>query len=143
VLRATHAQWEGRGKGWSGWLLVVGVWLAATWTGVHRNDVRWFGIKLFDSTYIFVAAVAIGSLLVGLAFRRTRNRRRFLRATVCFVASAAVSFSGGIGDRFGGFWASPDGWIQGHAVWHVGGALALLAAYEALATCGDDRSLLP
>jgi hypothetical protein len=56
--------------------------------------------------------------------------------------TAPIAFAGGQGDRFGGFLANPDGFLQGHAVWHTLGAVAILAAYEVFATTGFDRSTL-
>ncbi len=126
----------------AGWALVVGAWLAAIYTGVHRNDVRIYGLKVFDSTYVFITAVAIGCLLAVIAFFRTQDRRRYLQAMIVFVISTTISFSGGIGDRFGGFWANPNFIIQGHAVWHTFGAISLLAVYEAFSAAGFDHSLL-
>lgn len=125
-----------------GWALVAGAWLAAIYTGVHRNDVRIYGLKVFDSTYVFVTAVAIGCLLAVVAFFRTQDRRRYLKAMIIFAISTTISFSGGIGDRFGGFWANPNFIIQGHAVWHAFGAISLLAVYEAFSAAGSDDSLL-
>jgi hypothetical protein len=107
------------------WTMTVGAWLAAIYTGVHRNDVRVYGIKLFDSTYVFVAAVALGSLLAVLAWRRAANRATYLRAMAVFAGATPISFAGGIGDRFGGF-----------------GAVSLLAVYEAFSAAGYDRSTM-
>lgn len=126
----------------TGWGLVMGAWFAAIYTGIHRNDVRIYGLKVFDSTYVFVASVAIGCLLALVAFFRARDRRRYLAAMLVFFLSTTVSFSGGIGDRFGGFWANPDFIIQGHAVWHTFGAISLLAIYEAFSAAGFDHSVL-
>ncbi len=124
------------------WMLVVATWLAAIYTGIHRNDVRVAGFKLFDSTYVFVAAVAVGCVLMLLAARRATNRRALGRALGFFATTAAISFTGGLGDRFGSFWANPDGWVQGHAVWHTFGAIALLGAYEAFVRVEFDRSVI-
>ena len=129
-------------QGLPAWLAALAVWFAAIYTGVHRNDVRWLGLKVFDSTYVFVVAVAVGSLLAVLAYRRAANRRRCGWALASLAAAAAISFTGGIGDRFHGFWAAPNAFIQGHAVWHTFGAVALVAAYEAYAAAGFDRSTL-
>ncbi|HEY8993309.1 MAG TPA: ceramidase domain-containing protein [Lacunisphaera sp.] len=123
-------------------ILTIGVWLAAIYTGVHRNDIRVFGLKLFDSTYVFVAAVALGCLFAILAYKRANNRSGYLRAMAVFALSASISFAGGIGDRFGGFCAAPESIIQGHAVWHTFGAVSLLAIYEAFSATGFDRSIM-
>jgi hypothetical protein len=132
----------GRGNvGWPAWGASLAVWAAAIYTGVHRNDVRWLGVKLFDSTYVFVAAVAAGCLLAALAWRRAKDRTKYVRALGAVAVAAGISFTGGIGDRFHGFWAAPDSFLQGHAVWHTFGAVALLATYEAFALAGFDRSL--
>ncbi|HEX2861700.1 MAG TPA: ceramidase domain-containing protein, partial [Lacunisphaera sp.] len=124
------------------WVAVVATWLAAIYTGVHRNNLRWFGVKLFDSTYVFIAAVALGCLLAVLAYRHAANRKRYLKAMAVFVLSTSLSFAGGIGDRFDGFWAGPEFLIQGHAIWHTFGAVSLLAIYEAFSAAGFDRSVL-
>ena len=129
-------------RGLPAWLAGLGVWFAAIYTGVHRNDVRWFGLKVFDSTYVFVVAVALGCLLALLAYRRAANRRRCGWALASLGAAATISFAGGVGDRFHGFWGAPNAFLQGHAVWHTFGAVALLAAYEAYAAAGFDRSTL-
>jgi hypothetical protein len=128
------------GRGVPAWLAALGVWFVAIYTGVHRNDVRWSGVKIFDSTYVFVAAVILGSLLAHLAYRRAANRRRCGWALASLAAAATISFSGGVGDRFQGFWADPNAILQGHAVWHTFGAAALLAAYEVYAGAGFDES---
>ena len=141
VLAATL---ENLGRGNTGlpaWAASVAMWTVAIYTGVHRNDVRWMGAKIFDSTYVFVGAVSAGCLLALLAWRRALNRPRYLRAIGIMAVAAGISFAGGIGDRFHGFWAAPDAFLQGHAVWHTFGAVALLAAYEAFAVAGFDRSL--
>lgn len=135
---------ENLGRGNAGapaWIASLAVWAAAIYTGVHRNDVRWHGVKIFDSTYVFVVAVAAGCLLAALAWRRAANRPKYLRALAVMGVAAGISFTGGIGDRFQGFWAAPNAFLQGHAVWHTFGAVALLAAYEAFAIAGFDRSL--
>ncbi len=132
----------GRGRtGLPAWIASLAVWAAAIFTGVHRNDVRWLGVKVFDSTYVFVVAVAAGCVLAALALRRAANRSKYLRALGVMGVALGISFAGGIGDRFHGFWAAPDGLLQGHAIWHTFGAVALLAAYEAFAIAGFDRSL--
>ncbi len=121
----------------------LAAFLAAVWTGIHRNDVRWGGIKVFDSTYVFVAGVALGCTLMLLALLRTpAPRSHLLRPLTIMLLAAPLSFAGGIGDRFGGFWAAPEAWIQGHTVWHSLGAVALAAAYEVFAAAGFDRSIL-
>lgn len=128
--------------GWRGWGMVILVWAFAIYTGVHRNDIRWFGLKIFDSTYVFVVAVALGCGFALFAYRKAVNRAAYFRALVVLIIAATISFSGGIGDRFGGFWAAPESVLQGHAIWHVFGAIALLAAYEIFAAAGYDRSTL-
>jgi hypothetical protein len=128
-------------KGWVAWGLCAVVWWLAIYTGIHRNDIRGFGVKLFDSSYVFVAGVAAGCVLAGLAYLRATHRRDCGRALVVLGMAAAVSFAAGLGDRYGGFWAVPTAPIQGHAIWHTFGAIALLAAYEALAAAGFDTSL--
>jgi len=129
-------------NGARGWGLVILAWTAAIYTGVHRNDVRVFGFKVFDSTYVFVAAVVVGCGLALLAYRRAQHRTAYMRAIAVFALAAPLSFAGGLGDRFGGFWAAPDSALQGHAVWHTFGAVAMLAIYEAFAAAGVDRSTL-
>lgn len=129
-------------QGILGFGLVMPTWFAAIYTGVHRNNVRWFGVKLFDSTYVFVAAVALGCVLAVLAFRRAKNRSAYLKAMTVFAISTPISFAGGLGDRFGGFWADPEFIFQGHAVWHTFGAISMLALYEMFSAAGYDRSTL-
>ena len=122
--------------------LIPLVWAAAIYTGIYRNDVHWLGFKVFDSTYVFVSGATLGGGLALFALRRASNRPAYFIALSLLVVAATVSFSGGIGDRFGGYWADPDFIVQGHAVWHTFGAVALLAAYEVFATTGFDRSIL-
>lgn len=131
----------GRGSGWQAWAASLFAWVAAICTGIYRNDVRLLGMKPFDSTSVFVVAVAAGCGAVTLAWRQAGNRKKFVQAFAVMALAAGLSFAGGIGDRFHGFWASPDGLLQGHAVWHVFGAAALLGAYEAFAIAGFDGSL--
>ena len=117
------------------------VWAGAIWTGIHRNDVRLAGIKVFDSTYVFVTAVTIGCALLALVYWRAVAIRRLLhRPLGLLLIAAPLSFTGGVGDRFGGYWADPEAWIQGHTVWHALGAVALWAAYEVYAAAGFDHS---
>jgi hypothetical protein len=124
-----------------GFVAVILTWSLAIYTGIHRNDVRWLGVKLFDSTYVFVAAVGLGCVLVLLSMRLVRNRAKFFKAVTIFLISTPISFAGGIGDRFGGFWANPEALVQGHAVWHVFGAISMLALYELFSAVGFDRSI--
>lgn len=136
---APNKRWS---NGVPGWILVISTWAVAVYTGVHRNDIRVLGLKLFDSTYVFVAAVAIGCLLAVLAYRHARDRPGYLKAMGVFALSTILSFTGGLGDRFGSFWAAPEFFIQGHAVWHTFGAVSLVALYEAFSAAGFDRSML-
>jgi hypothetical protein len=124
------------------WICVLLVWAAAIYTGAHRNDVRIAGIKPFDSTYVMVVSVVLGCAMALLAFRVANNRRAYGRAVIALAITAPIAFAGGQGDRFGGFWANPDGFLQGHAVWHTLGAVAILAVYEVFAATGFDRSTL-
>jgi hypothetical protein len=117
------------------------VWLAAFATGIHRNDIRFFGVKLFDSTYVVVIAVTLASLLALFTYLKTKDYRRYYLALASLAIAAPIAIAGGLGDRFGGFLASPDALIQGHSVWHSFGALGLLAAYEIFASTGYDRSV--
>ena len=115
--------------------------LAAFASGVHRNDVRIAGFKLFDSTYVVVAGVSLASAFVIFCYSRARNRTRYLCVLLAVTSSAVIAFCGGISDRFGGSMANPDALIQGHSLWHVFGAVALLAAYELFAIAGFDSSI--
>jgi hypothetical protein len=124
------------------WVGALAAWAAAIYTGVHRNDVRIGGFKLFDSTYVVVASVVLGCAMALWAFRVVKDRCAYWRAAVTLAVAAPVAFAGGLGDRFGGFFASPDGAVQGHAIWHTLGAVAILAAYEVFAATGFDQSTL-
>ncbi len=117
------------------------IWVAAFWTGIHRNDVRLGGIKPFDSTYVVVAAITLSSVLALTALRRTKDRKHYFRSLVALIIAAPLAFMGGLEDRFGGFLANPEALIQGHSVWHALGALSLLAAYEVFASTGYDASV--
>ena len=117
------------------------IWIAAFWAGIHRNDIRIAGFKLFDSTYVVVIGVALGSILALGAYLRTSHKRRYFLALGALTLAAPLAFAGGLGDRFGGFLANPDAMIQGHSIWHALGAIALLAAYEVFASTGYDRSV--
>lgn len=140
LLVGVSANWTAPNR--QGGILVLLTWAAAIGTGIYRNDVRWLGFKIFDSTYVFVGAVTFGSALALLAVRKAVNRPAYFKTLALLMVAAAISFSGGIGDRFGGFWANPDFPIQGHAVWHMLGAVAMLVTYEAFAATGFDRSTL-
>lgn len=59
------------------------------------------------------AATALGAVLW---------RRPAARAVVVFAAAALA----GLLSRTGGPLCNPDSWLQGHAVWHAGTAIALL-----------------
>lgn len=131
--------WQQPRFAWSG---VVASWAVAIFTGAHRNDIRWWGIKPFDSTYVMIVSVALGCGMALAARTRVQDRRRYLHATVVLAVAAPLAFVGGQADRFGGFWATPEALIQGHAVWHTLGAVAILAAYEIFAATGFDRSTL-
>ncbi len=136
------ALWPRLRGGTLAWLRVLGVWTVAIYTGVHRNDVRFAGVKLFDSTYVMIASVALGSAMAVVAFLAAKNMHAYWRAVMTLAIAAPLAFVGGQGDRFGGFLANPDGFIQGHAVWHTLGAVAILASYEVFAATGFDRSTL-
>ncbi|MBI3886258.1 MAG: ceramidase domain-containing protein [Opitutae bacterium] len=140
VVMAAKANWPRLAAGALGWALDVGAWVLAVTTGIFRNDVRIAGFKVFDSTYVVVAAVALSWLLVLGVARRQASPKKYRRAVVGAAFFSAGSFAGGLGDRFGGFWLAPDAFVQGHAVWHVLGAFAVLAVYEALAGSGLYRS---
>lgn len=142
LLIGAATSFDRLGRSKLGWGLVITIWAVGIYTGVHRNDIRWFGFKLFDSTYVFVASVAVGCLLALLAYRQTKNRANYLKALTVFVLSTVLSFAGGVGDRFNGFWAGPELFVQGHAVWHTFGAVSLLAIYEVFSVAGFDRSTL-
>lgn len=133
---------ESDGSDLSGWLMAIGVWAIAIFAGVHRNDVRIGGVKLFDSTYVMVASVAIGCTFALIAFWRAKDRRAYWRAVTILAVAAPLAFLGGQGDRFGGFLANPEALVQGHTIWHTLGAVAILAAYETFAATGFDRSTL-
>lgn len=128
-----------RRPGWAG-LGVLATWSAAFYTGIHRNEIRVAGVKLFDSTYVMIVAVAAGCLLALLVRRHAPSSRAYWRAVLGLAVTAPIAFIGGQGDRFGAFWANPDAIVQGHAVWHTLGAAAILAAYEIFAATGFDRS---
>lgn len=120
----------------------ISAWVLAVPAGIFRNDVRVAGIKLLDSTYVVVAGIAIAAVLAVICWRRARNCRRYFVALLVLSVSAPLAFFGGVADRFGGRLADPDAWIQGHAIWHAMGAVALWAAYEAYVSTGFDRSTL-
>lgn len=142
IVLGLKANWPVLLSGSCGWLLDFAAWVLAIITGIYRNDARIAGIKLFDSTYVVVAAVALGCLLVFGAARRITNTSQYRRAVLLLALSVPVAFVGGQGDRFGGLFAAPDAWVQGHAVWHVLGAVAILSVYEAFAATGTYRSTL-
>jgi hypothetical protein len=126
----------------NGGIFVTSAWLIAFYTGIHRNDVRVFGFKAFDSTYVVVASVAVVALLAARRGWQTQDKRRYFRVIVVVAAAAIIAFIGGATDRFGGLWGRPGAVIQGHACWHTFGAMALLAAYEIFAMNGFDGSVL-
>ena len=119
----------------------VAAWLAAVPAGIHRNDLRIAGFKLLDSTYVVVAAVSLGVVSVLLCWRHARGSRRYLLGVIALILAAPIAFFGGLADRFGGLLANPEALIQGHTLWHGFGTAAMLAAYEAFAATGFDRSV--
>ncbi|PTY02673.1 hypothetical protein DB347_23460 [Opitutaceae bacterium EW11] len=122
-------------------MVAIACWGVAFWTGIHRNDIRIHGFKLLDSKHVVIASVAIGFACAALCFFRVKNRRRYWARLAVLAPTAALAFFGGSADRYGGAWAAPDALIQGHTVWHVAGAIALLAAYEVFSMTGYDRSV--
>jgi len=142
LLVGVAALWPSWRRARVAWTSVLATWGAALYTGVHRNDIRVHGVKLFDSTYVMVAAIAAGGLMALLARRRAASSRTYSRAVIGLAVTAPIAFIGGQGDRFGAFLADPQALVQGHALWHVFGAAAILAAYEVFAASGYDRSTL-
>jgi hypothetical protein len=124
------------------WGLAGAMWLLAFYTGIWRNDRGSSGTAWFDSTDVFAVAVAAIGLLVYAVRRKAKDRKRYLWSVRILIGAAVVALVGLIGDRFGGFWATPDAPVQGHALWHVFGAAAIVGAYEALVTTGFDHSTL-
>lgn len=131
--------WQQSRFAWTG---VATSWAAAIFTGAHRNDIRWWGIKPFDSTYVMIVSVALGCGMALAVRSQAREQRLYWRAVAVLAVAAPLAFVGGQADRFGGFWAAPEALIQGHAVWHTIGAVAILATYEIFASTGFDRSTL-
>ncbi len=119
----------------------VAVWLLAVPAGIHRNDCRVAGLKPLDSTYVVVAMEALASAGVLGSWRLARGVRRYYGSLAVLCLAAPLAFFGGLADRFGGRLADPNALIQGHTLWHTMGAVALLAAYEAYAATGFDRSV--
>lgn len=123
-------------------LLVAGLsWLAAVWCTIHRNDFRWWGFKPLDSTTVVLVMIALCTILAiwkmtRLGSQRTAHHWAFLLGTATLGPLAGA---GGQGDRFHGFWADPTALIQGHSVWHVAGAAALLCCF-ALFTLSHSQS---
>ncbi len=120
---------------------IIAGWVAAFYAGIRRNEVRIGGIKLFDSTYVVVAGAAAVGVLALCSLVRMRDRRRGWGAVGMLVFAALFAIFGGLTDRFGGIWARPQAPVQGHAVWHIFGAIALLAAYEIFARSGYDEAI--
>ncbi len=133
---------RGWSSGWRAWAWPAAAWVAAAWMGIHRNDYRWGWFKPFDSTVVVAAGMAGGFVLVALAWRKiaVQDRRRAAALSAGMTGCFVVAILGGQGDRAGGFWANPNGLIQGHAVWHVAGAAALLLAYEIFALADVEWS---
>jgi hypothetical protein len=77
--------------------LIILTWGAAIYTGIHRNDVRWMGVKLFDSTYVFVAAFSTGCVLAPACFSADKEPDTVpeCRNRVCHFHAGFVC--GGIG----------------------------------------------
>lgn len=124
------------------WAGVIVSWAVAIFTGAHRNDIRWWGVKPFDSTYVMVVCVTLGCALALAARTRAQSVRAYWLAIAGLAVAAPLAFVGGQSDRFGGFWGNPEALIQGHAVWHTLGAVAISVAYEVFAATGFERSTL-
>lgn len=74
-----------------------------------------------------VAAAAVGITLLR-AWRRPALRRHLLPGLVLLGLGGAI----GTMSRPGWPWCAPDSWLQGHAVWHVLAALAIVVLAPAL-----------
>jgi hypothetical protein len=116
-------------------------WVLAVPAGIWRNDVRIWNFKILDSTYVVLGAIFVIVGLVLGAWRKTTDTRRFAVLALTMALSGAIAGIGGWADRFGHFLANPNGWIQGHSVWHLLGALGLGCAYEIFCLTGFDRSV--
>jgi hypothetical protein len=121
--------------------VAAAIWIAAIYAGIRRNDVRIMGLKVLDSTYVVVGAVVLLAALCLWSFRRTTNTKHYFLLAAVLTAVGALAAFGGLADRFGGVWANPEAFVQGHSVWHALGAVALLAAYEIFSLTGYDTSI--
>ncbi len=104
----------------------------AIMAAVFRNDVRLAGVKPFDSTYTTIAGVAAVFVLLAAGILSATRRRASLlplaaRLGWLALVVAAAAFCQ-LNDRPGRCFCTPDGVVQGHAVWH-----GLMAAAAALA----------
>jgi hypothetical protein len=128
--------------GRQGFVTAAAIWVTALAAGIFRNDVRIFGFKLLDSTYVVVGLVTLGVSLAIFAWGRVapEKHRGYRFALGAVAVCSTIAFAGGLGDRFGGFYCNPEGLVQGHALWHTFGGLALLSVYEVFASTGVDRS---
>lgn len=111
----------------SGAPMVLVVTVVAIVAAIFRNEVRFAGLKPFDSTYVTVAGLISIATCLFMTARRHRSGQTVRWSAVC-LALAALAIAGRVGDEPGRFWFSPDTMIQGHAVWHVASAGAATAA---------------
>lgn len=117
-------------KVWCGAAVTLVASISGIVAAIFRNEVRIFGLKPFDSTYVTIAsigAVAVGLFIVSL---RHREKAFWWRVAAC-LASALLAVAARLGDEPGRFWFDPDAVVQGHAVWHVAGSAAILLAVDA------------
>lgn len=73
-----------------------------------------------------LAATAFGAEVVTLARTRRRPRSMGLRPASVWVAGGALALSvvGNVTGRSASRWCQPESLVQGHATWHLVGALA-------------------
>lgn len=109
------------------------MWILSCAAAVFRNDVRIAGLKILDSTYVVVATVALISLLALLATLHRSSRHSVLLFAL-FLLAGTIAAICGFEDRFGHLLARPAAPIQGHAIWHTSGAIALFFAAKLFAT---------
>ncbi|KNX39313.1 ceramidase domain-containing protein [Luteipulveratus halotolerans] len=85
------------------------------------------------------AVLLVAAVVMELVLRRRSARPAGARHAVAAVASMLVAFGIWNISRSDGPWCSPQSWLQGHAVWHLLGAVA---AYELYRYYASERPQL-
>jgi hypothetical protein len=118
------------------WIGVIGS-VFAIMAAFFRNDVRFAGMKPFDTSYTTIAGITgifVLALLGIVRAIRVRPHVRFPALRLSILASVvAAAIICQLNDRVGRCFCAPESMVQAHAVWHVLMAVAVALAYDLFA----------